>query len=83
MLELIDEQDDPPDVTEVEGAIAWRIGARWVVPMHYRTPRIDFLAPADDFLARMSEVHRPAASAFDTDDLPASSGPLAVVPDAP
>jgi len=27
------------------------LGPRWVVPMHYRTPAIDFLEPADAFLA--------------------------------
>jgi L-ascorbate metabolism protein UlaG (beta-lactamase superfamily) len=68
---------------EQAAAIARRIGARWVVPMHYRTRRVDFLAPADDFLDRMPAVHRPGASAFDTDGLPASAAPLAIVPDAP
>jgi L-ascorbate metabolism protein UlaG (beta-lactamase superfamily) len=68
---------------EQAAAIARRIGARWVVPMHYRTPRIDFLAPADDFLDRMPDVHRPGASAFDTDRLPATAAALAIVPDAP
>jgi L-ascorbate metabolism protein UlaG (beta-lactamase superfamily) len=63
--------------------VARRIGARWVVPMHYRTHRIDFLAPADDFLERMPGVHRPGASAFDTGGLPARDAGLAVVPDAP
>jgi L-ascorbate metabolism protein UlaG (beta-lactamase superfamily) len=29
---------------------------RWVVPMHYRTPAIDFLEPADAFLALFEEV---------------------------
>ena len=70
---------DGPQAAEV----ARRIGARWVVPMHYRTHRIDFLAPADDFLERMPGVHRPGASAFDTGELPARDAGLAVVPDAP
>jgi L-ascorbate metabolism protein UlaG (beta-lactamase superfamily) len=68
---------------EQAAAIADRIGARWVVPMHYRTERIDFLSPADEFLACVPEVHRPGATAFDTDDLPAADTLLAVVPDAP
>jgi L-ascorbate metabolism protein UlaG (beta-lactamase superfamily) len=63
--------------------IARRIGARWVVPMHYRTHRIDFLAPADDFLGEVPEAHHPGASAFDTDALPAGDGPLAILPEAP
>ena len=32
------------------------LGPRWVVPMHYRTPAIDFLEPADAFLALQSHV---------------------------
>jgi len=59
------------------------IGARWVVPMHYRTPRIGFLEPAEAFLERMPAVHRMEGTAFETDDLPAADGPLAVVPAAP
>ena len=31
---------------------------RWVVPMHYRTERIGFLEPADDFLGRFDHVAR-------------------------
>ena len=29
---------------------------RWVVPMHYRTPAIDFLEPADAFVAMFEQV---------------------------
>jgi L-ascorbate metabolism protein UlaG (beta-lactamase superfamily) len=68
---------------EQAATIARRIGARWVVPMHYRTHRIDFLAPADDFLAEVPDAHHPGASAFVTGALPAGDGPLAVVPEAP
>lgn len=64
-------------------AIAQRLGARWVVPMHYRTPRIGFLETADAFLESMPAVHRLDAVAFDTDELPEAGGPLAVVPAAP
>ncbi|HEX4364075.1 MAG TPA: MBL fold metallo-hydrolase [Solirubrobacteraceae bacterium] len=65
--------------------IARRIGARWAVPMHYRTERIDFLGPVDEFVEQIGGVHRvDGASLFDTDRLPASSGSaLAVVPAAP
>jgi L-ascorbate metabolism protein UlaG (beta-lactamase superfamily) len=66
--------------------IARRVGARWVVPMHYRTARIDFLEPADDFLSAIGDVHHPAgAGAFDTDALPAptTTRPTAVAPAAP
>jgi L-ascorbate metabolism protein UlaG (beta-lactamase superfamily) len=68
---------------EQAAAIARRVGARWVVPMHYRTHRTDFLAPIDGFLDHVSDVHRAGASAFDTDGLPAGGPPLAIVPDAP
>jgi L-ascorbate metabolism protein UlaG (beta-lactamase superfamily) len=62
--------------------IAHRLGARWIVPMHYRTPRIGFLDPVDAFLERMPNVHRAEESAFDTAGLPDES-PLVVVPKAP
>ncbi|WP_053227695.1 MBL fold metallo-hydrolase [Solirubrobacter soli] len=42
--------------------IASTLGARWVVPMHYRTHRLNFLETADAFLERFSSVSRPGAS---------------------
>ena len=63
-------------------AIVEALRPRWVVPMHYRTPRVGFLETADDFLERMPAVHRPDGAAFETADLPAG-GPVAVVPAAP
>jgi L-ascorbate metabolism protein UlaG (beta-lactamase superfamily) len=63
--------------------IAARLEPRWVVPMHYRTPRIGFLESAEAFLERMPAVERLDASAFETGDLPAVDGPLTVVPAAP
>src|SRR5262249_26011185 len=36
--------------------IAKRLDARWIVPMHYRTEKIAFLEPADDFLGRFDHV---------------------------
>jgi L-ascorbate metabolism protein UlaG (beta-lactamase superfamily) len=68
---------------EQAAAICQRLDARWIVPMHYRTPRIGFLEPADDFLARMPEVARLYSSRFDTSELPADRTPLTVVPAAP
>jgi L-ascorbate metabolism protein UlaG (beta-lactamase superfamily) len=56
---------------------------RWVVPMHYRTPRIGFLETEEEFVSLMPSAERPAESAFDTSELPDSDGPLAVVPAAP
>jgi len=64
-------------------AIVDRLTPRWVVPMHYRTPRIGFLEPADAFLALMTDVEHLPGSAFDIAQLPAADGPVAVVPAAP
>ena len=64
-------------------AIAERLGARWIVPMHYRTPRVSFLEPADEFLALMADVERLDVPRFDTASLEADGAPLAVVPAAP
>jgi L-ascorbate metabolism protein UlaG (beta-lactamase superfamily) len=68
---------------EQAAAIVDRLHPRWVVPMHYRTPRIDFLETADEFLARMPQVQQLPSTAFGLEDLAAGSGPLAVVPAAP
>src|SRR3954447_21315183 len=68
---------------EQAAAVAERLGARWVVPMHYRTPRIGFLETADAFLERMPSVHRLESPSFDTSELPDRDARLAVVPAAP
>jgi L-ascorbate metabolism protein UlaG (beta-lactamase superfamily) len=71
----------------IDGAQAFRIarqiGARWVVPHHYRSERIDFLEPVDDFLGLAAAVHTLDEPRFDTRSLPKSGGPIAVVPAAP
>jgi L-ascorbate metabolism protein UlaG (beta-lactamase superfamily) len=63
--------------------IAARLGARIVVPMHYRTERIGFLEPVDAFLERAAAVERVASPVVDLDALPSADGPLVVVPAAP
>jgi L-ascorbate metabolism protein UlaG (beta-lactamase superfamily) len=63
--------------------IVERLSPRWVVPMHYRTPRIGFLETADAFLERFENVERLEQSAFETSELPQAYGPLVVVPAAP
>ncbi|HXB65700.1 MAG TPA: MBL fold metallo-hydrolase [Solirubrobacteraceae bacterium] len=68
---------------EGAAAIVARLAPRWVVPMHYRTPRIGFLETADAFLERSAHVHRCDTPAFDTGQLPVVDGPLVVVPAAP
>jgi L-ascorbate metabolism protein UlaG (beta-lactamase superfamily) len=64
-------------------AIVGRLSPRWVVPMHYRTPRIGFLESADEFLERAQNVARLDAPAFETGELQQVDGPLVVVPAAP
>jgi L-ascorbate metabolism protein UlaG (beta-lactamase superfamily) len=68
---------------EQAAEIAARLEARWIVPMHYRTERVNFLEPVDAFLARMPDVQRPGGSSFDTAELPERDGPLVVVPASP
>jgi L-ascorbate metabolism protein UlaG (beta-lactamase superfamily) len=64
--------------------IAERLGPRWVVPMHYRTPRIGFLEPADAFLGLFDGVNTRATAAFDTDELESVEGsPVVVLPAVP
>ena len=75
--------DGPTIGPEQAAAIAERVGARWVVPMHYRTHRIGFLEPAEAFLERMPTVHSLDETGFDTDGLPAEDGPVVVVPAVP
>jgi L-ascorbate metabolism protein UlaG (beta-lactamase superfamily) len=59
------------------------LGPKWVVPMHYRTPRINFLEPADAFLGMFDNVERCSEPGFDTDALQPTDGPLVIVPTAP
>ena len=63
--------------------MAQRLGVRWVVPMHYRTERVNFLEPADPFLELVPDVVRMDGARFATEDLSAVDGPVAVVPAAP
>ena len=64
-------------------AIVDRLSPKWVVPMHYRTPKIGFLEPADAFIEQFGEVHRSEDPSFETGDLPAGEQPVVVVPAAP
>ena len=67
---------------EQAAAIVARLAPRWVVPMHYRTPRIGFLDPVDPFLETMPHVRRLGGPAFDTGSL-TGEAPLVVVPGVP
>jgi L-ascorbate metabolism protein UlaG (beta-lactamase superfamily) len=64
-------------------AIVDRVSPRWVVPMHYRTPRIGFLETADAFLELVAHVERLPGPVFDTAALPDQDPPVAVVPAVP
>ncbi|MCW2984156.1 MAG: Zn-dependent hydrolase [Conexibacter sp.] len=64
--------------------VAATLSAKLIVPMHYRTQRIDFLEPVDGFVASAKRVARLDAPVFDTDDVVADdAGPVVVVPAAP
>ncbi len=75
--------DGPTIGAEQAAAIVNRLAPKWVVPMHYRTPRIGFLETADAFLEKLPSVDRLSETGFDTDSLAADGGPRAVVPAAP
>jgi L-ascorbate metabolism protein UlaG (beta-lactamase superfamily) len=67
---------------EQAALIVEELAPRWVVPMHYRTPKIGFLDPPDAFLDRLEHVERLTEPAFDTQSLNGRR-PLAVVPATP
>jgi L-ascorbate metabolism protein UlaG (beta-lactamase superfamily) len=67
-----------PQATE----IAAQLHAQVIVPMHYRTERIDFLEPVDDFAARAVRMQRIDGPTFEVDDI-TGDGPVVVVPAAP
>jgi L-ascorbate metabolism protein UlaG (beta-lactamase superfamily) len=64
-------------------AIVERLQPKWVVPMHYRTPRIGFLEDAEEFLGLMDRVERLDTPGFETAELAAVDGPVVVAPAAP
>jgi L-ascorbate metabolism protein UlaG (beta-lactamase superfamily) len=75
----------PTQDAEQAAATAARLGARVVVPMHYRTARIDFLDPVDPFLARFdpAQVRRLDSPFFEVELPDAGEPPVVVVPAAP
>ncbi len=64
-------------------AIVRRLRPRWVLPMHYRTPRIGFLEGADEFLELSAHVERLPQTVFETGALPTRDVPVTVVPAVP
>jgi L-ascorbate metabolism protein UlaG (beta-lactamase superfamily) len=63
--------------------VAATLGARVIVPMHYRTARIDFLEPVDAFAGAARRAIRLDAPAFAVEDVLDDAGPVVVVPAAP
>jgi L-ascorbate metabolism protein UlaG (beta-lactamase superfamily) len=63
--------------------IAATTSAKVVVPMHYRTEKIDFLEPVDAFADQARKALRLDAATFDTGDVADADGPVVVVPAAP
>ena len=72
--------DGPTIGAEQAAAIAGRLSARIVVPMHYRTERIDFLDPVDAFAQSAQRVEPLQSSAFDLDTLRAATVPSSSCP---
>jgi L-ascorbate metabolism protein UlaG (beta-lactamase superfamily) len=68
---------------EQAAQIAAELGASVIVPMHYRTERIEFLEPVDAFLGLAARAERLTSSAFELEALPAGDTPLVAVPAAP
>jgi L-ascorbate metabolism protein UlaG (beta-lactamase superfamily) len=68
---------------EQAAGIVAGLAPRWVVPMHYRTPRIGFLETADEFLGLCEHVERLPGPSFDTTALRSEQTPVAVVPAVP
>jgi L-ascorbate metabolism protein UlaG (beta-lactamase superfamily) len=77
-LLMIPVGDGPTIGAQQATAIAERLGPRWVVPMHYRTPAISFLETPDAFLEMQTDrpVVRRDSPSFDTADL---DGPAVVM----
>jgi L-ascorbate metabolism protein UlaG (beta-lactamase superfamily) len=75
--------DGPTIGAEQAAAIAVTIGARWVVPMHYRTPRVNFLEPVDGFLERTDAIPAQGRRASTRTTLVVRAAPQVVLLDAP
>lgn len=63
--------------------IAKDLAPSWVVPMHYRTEKINFLDTEESFVDAMPNTERLSSSSFDTADLEKGDGPLVIVPAVP
>jgi L-ascorbate metabolism protein UlaG (beta-lactamase superfamily) len=64
-------------------AIAKDLAPSWVVPMHYKTPKISFLETEAEFVDAMPKTERLDSPSFETTDLQKGDGPLVIVPAVP
>jgi len=74
--------DGPTIGAEQAATVARQLQARWIVPMHYRTARTNFLEPADAFLALHERVAKLDAPSFQLAEVD-GDGPTVVLPAAP
>jgi L-ascorbate metabolism protein UlaG (beta-lactamase superfamily) len=63
--------------------IAQDISPSWVVPMHYKTDKINFLETEEAFVEAMPKTERLSSPSFDTADLEKGDEPLVIVPATP
>jgi L-ascorbate metabolism protein UlaG (beta-lactamase superfamily) len=75
--------DGPTIGASVAAEIAKDLAPSWVVPMHYKTDKINFLETEDAFVEAMGRVERLSSPSFDTDELEKGDGTVVVVPAAP
>jgi L-ascorbate metabolism protein UlaG (beta-lactamase superfamily) len=77
----------PEQRAHLDGAtaatIAEDLAPSWVVPMHYRTDKINFLETDESFVSAMPNTRRLTSPSFDTADLEKGEGTLVVAPAAP
>lgn len=75
--------DGPTIGAAVAAEITKDLAPSWVVPMHYRTDKINFLDTEEPFVEAMGKAQRLPSSSFDTADLTKDDHPLVIVPAAP
>jgi L-ascorbate metabolism protein UlaG (beta-lactamase superfamily) len=63
--------------------IAKDLAPSWVVPMHYKTPKISFLETEAEFVDAMPKTQHLDSPSFETGDLEKGDTPLVIVPAAP
>jgi L-ascorbate metabolism protein UlaG (beta-lactamase superfamily) len=75
--------DGPTIGAAVAAEIAKDLAPSWVVPMHYKTDKINFLETEEAFVDAMPKTERLPSPSFDTADLEKGDAPLVIVPAAP